>query len=230
MRKRIFWATILLIGILCFTTNASATLMSFDSGNWNRNGVSTTPTTSWQDYRTINDYYVEGNMRLDLVNTAGTFITDTIYQRVSSYNSFHIHNRIPTMVWSMTDDSYFNFDSLHINTLSGDYNNTTWQYRLVGSDGDVYDLGLGSTSSTTLTFSDTFNNISWLAMEKGRYVNGTWEYITTTNDPYDYGHRCFEFDNLNYTAIDPVPEPATMLLLGAGLVGLAGFRRRFRKS
>lgn len=38
---------------------------------------------------------------------------------------------------------------------------------------------------------------------------------------------------INYVAtmnLEPVPEPTTMLLFGSGLIGLAGFRRRFKKS
>ena len=60
--------------------------------------------------------------------------------------------------------------------------------------------------------------------------SGTYSFASpvTTLKFSNSGLSEIEVDNLNVT---PVPEPATMLLLGSGLIGLAGIgRKKFKKS
>ena len=48
---------------------------------------------------------------------------------------------------------------------------------------------------------------------------------TTTDDGWNFCDRVYYGSDAT-----PIPEPATMLLVGSGLIGLAGFRRKFKKK
>jgi len=125
----------------------------------------------------------------------------------------------------------FAADSIDIN--SNIYDSTR---QVIDISGDGVDnnspSGLDGLSAALAVGYDTINGLvigtdpNVLIYYQDNVIGGTDYFVLQVDDFSDFGTA---IKSKIITEIQPVPEPATMLLLGFGLVGLWGARKKFKK-
>lgn len=113
--------------------------------------------------------------------------------------------------------SYFPNDSRYLNNLSGGVIKVAWDGTTIGS------FDFGEIAANTWEYATL--GVSFEAASSGVLgINFIRPFASDINSPINYvSNVSLSFNN---DVATPIPEPATVFLIGTGIIGIAGFGRK----